>query len=454
MLEEQHQENHIFFNKELYAGRILSRILYVFGLILLVGVNIRSHIAEISLFALTISNILGVTFLALAYSAQKNLHSKKLRHAAIVLISTIIVIIPMKGIGFQAAIFSTFSIVPFLATFLLGYRGGILYTLLSVGLLTLAYWLHWQDLFGQKTIAFSRFIHVKVIVLNLVVVFSLIVALIYERGRNLVDQDLNQMNLALSEKRNLLREKNQELEKISQAKSEFLNNMSHELRTPLNAIIGYSEILLESTDENDPAQQRRIKDIDNILMSGHHLLNMVNDILDFSKSDSGTLNLVLGKGSVGQLVDEVVTVVDPILKTNRNNLSIRLESKAIELSTDLKRTKQILINLLSNAGKFTSRGSIILSANSIERKGISGVSFVVEDSGTGISSLDLTRIFEKFVQCHDINTQNLAGTGLGLPLTKNLVERLGGSIEVESELGHGSKFKVFIPSVTQFPKAG
>jgi signal transduction histidine kinase/CheY-like chemotaxis protein len=240
-----------------------------------------------------------------------------------------------------------------------------------------------------------------------------------------------------------LREAKEAAESASKVKSSFLANMSHELRTPLNAIIGYSEILLEdATDRGDKAS---MADLEKIQAAGKHLLGLINDILDLSKIEAGRMDVYLEHVFLTRLVDEVKTIVEPMVKKNGNRLVVDCPSDIGSLHTDLTKLKQSIINLLSNAAKFTKEGTVTLRLSRDERDGTPWVKFEVIDSGIGMTEEQMGRLFQAFTQADSSTTRNFGGTGLGLTITKHFCAMLGGSIDVKSAPGQGSTFTIQLP---------
>jgi signal transduction histidine kinase/DNA-binding response OmpR family regulator len=233
-------------------------------------------------------------------------------------------------------------------------------------------------------------------------------------------------------------------EAASRAKSTFLANMSHELRTPLNAIIGYSEILAEdASDRNDKSS---IDDLQKIQGAGRHLLGLINSILDLSKIEAGRMDAYFEQVQLGQLADEVKAMIEPMIEKFGNRLIIDCHSDIGSMRTDLTKLKQSLINLLSNAAKFTKDGEVKLAiARRRDEAGGPRVVFSVSDSGIGMTQEQMSRLFEAFSQADSSTTRNFGGTGLGLAITKRFVTMLGGTIGVTSEPGVGSIFTMDIP---------
>jgi adenylate cyclase len=240
-----------------------------------------------------------------------------------------------------------------------------------------------------------------------------------------------------------LKEAREVADKANRTKSSFLANMSHELRTPLNAIIGYSEILLE--DAIDRGDKASMGDLEKIQAAGKHLLGLINDILDLSKIEAGRMDVYLEHVFLTRLVDEVKTIVEPMMKKNGNKLLIDCPQDIGSLQTDLTKLKQSIINLLSNAAKFTKDGTVTLRLAREMREGAPWIRFEVADSGIGMSDEQMSRLFQAFTQADSSTTRNFGGTGLGLTITRHFCAMLGGSIEVESKFGQGSTFTILLP---------
>lgn len=237
-----------------------------------------------------------------------------------------------------------------------------------------------------------------------------------------------------------IEEKRREIEIVNKHKSEFLANMSHELRTPLNAIIGFSEALLEKMfgDINEK-QEDYLKDIHS---SGQHLLSLINDILDLAKVEAGRMELDLRTFDLPAAIDNALTLIRERAMRHGIGLSVEVDSRLGELNADERKLKQILLNLLSNAVKFTPEGGKIkVSACQIPDM----VEIAVSDTGIGIALKDQATVFEEFKQVGSDYTRKAEGTGLGLALTRKLVELHGGTIRLESEPGKGSTFSFTLP---------
>jgi PAS domain S-box-containing protein len=232
-------------------------------------------------------------------------------------------------------------------------------------------------------------------------------------------------------------------EAASQAKSAFLATMSHELRTPLNAIIGLSEMLGQHTQRF--GTEKAAEPLGRILRAGRHLLNLINDLLDLSKIEAGKLELVPERFEVATLVDEVMETARPLADKNRNVLAGRVAPSVALLHTDRKRLMQILLNLLSNACKFTQDGRVELAVSMCGGSDGNWMEFVVTDTGIGITEEQLSRLFKDFTQADATTQQKFGGTGLGLAVSRRLCRMMGGDLIVTSEAGKGSAFTARLP---------
>ena len=231
-------------------------------------------------------------------------------------------------------------------------------------------------------------------------------------------------------------------EAANRAKSAFLANMSHELRTPLNAIIGYAEMLEE--DAVDTAQRA---DLQKIHSSGKHLLGLINNVLDLSKIEAGKVELHVDVFDVEQLIDEAVSTVRPLLDKNANRFELRLAAPLGVMTSDATRLRQVLLNLLSNAAKFTHQGEVILAVRREPGEHGGWLCFEVMDSGIGMSQEQLSRLFQPFVQAESNTTRLYGGTGLGLVISRRLCRVMGGDVTVDSEAGHGTRFLARLPAL-------
>ena len=236
-------------------------------------------------------------------------------------------------------------------------------------------------------------------------------------------------------------EKGRQLAEASQHKSQFLANMSHELRTPLNAIIGVSEMLREDAE----ALKQDTEPLDRVLGAGRHLLALINDILDLSKIEAGRMELQLEEFALAPLIDNVVKTIEPLAAKNNNQLVVRCDAAIGSLHADQMRLRQALLNLMSNANKFTERGTITVDARHGQENGRDWVTIAVADTGIGMTREQMGKLFQEFSQADASTTRKYGGTGLGLAISKRFCQMMGGDITVESEPGKGSVFTVRLP---------
>ncbi|MBA6413761.1 HAMP domain-containing histidine kinase [Parahaliea sp. F7430] len=256
----------------------------------------------------------------------------------------------------------------------------------------------------------------------------------------------NDMSDKLRNAINDVRQAKESADEANAAKSIFLANVSHELRTPLNAIIGYSEMLqdeLEDGTEIDRAQFQN--DLEKIVLSGRQLLSLINDILDLSKIETGKMSLYCEDFSPTEVLQQVCDSMEPLLKERGNSLHLEGLEQVPTLYNDATKFRQIFLNLLSNASKFTDGGDIKLSARAA--KGRPGwLEFKVSDNGIGMSQEQQAKVFDAFVQADSSTSANYGGTGLGLAICRDYCNLMGGSITVSSKPGEGSSFTVALPS--------
>jgi signal transduction histidine kinase/CheY-like chemotaxis protein len=231
-------------------------------------------------------------------------------------------------------------------------------------------------------------------------------------------------------------------EEANKTKSAFLANMSHELRTPLNAIIGYSEMLQE--DAIDKGDEEPVEDLRKIEGAGRHLLGLINDILDLSKIEAGKMEVFIEKVEIAPLVNEVISIVQPLADRNGNQLELICAADVGPFRSDETKVKQCLLNLMSNANKFTSNGRVTLT---VQREADRCVVFRVSDTGLGMTQDQLGRLFQAFTQADASTTKRFGGTGLGLAITRHFCRALGGDIAVESAPGAGSTFTIRLPDL-------
>jgi signal transduction histidine kinase/ActR/RegA family two-component response regulator len=259
--------------------------------------------------------------------------------------------------------------------------------------------------------------------------------------------DLQRNGALLEERTHQLELARDAAEAANSSKSQFLANMSHELRTPLNAIIGYSDLLIEEAE--DLEAQDLVPDLEKIRSSGKHLLGLINDVLDLSKIEAGKMEISLETFDVGEVVSAAVAMVRPLIEKNTNTLRLAVDPGLGSMHADLTRVRQILLNLLSNASKFTERGTITLVASRELDDGRHWIVFEVHDTGIGMTPAQRERLFQPFTQADPSTTRKYGGTGLGLSITKRFCELMNGTIGVTSKAGEGSVFTVRLPVEVQ-----
>ena len=234
-----------------------------------------------------------------------------------------------------------------------------------------------------------------------------------------------------------------EAERASAAKAEFLAKMSHELRTPLHAVIGYSEILIENAQDEGDVES--IKDLNKILSAGQHLLKLVNEILDLSKIEAGKMELDLQEVVLADLLKEVVTEAEPMAAKNGNTISCKIDPNIGSPFCDGGKLRNVLVQLVDNAVKFTQNGRVEVVAERQPDEGADNLEIHVIDTGIGISPDQIFGVFDKFTVGDDSSTSKYGGTGLGLTLSQKFCRLMGGDVLVESTIGQGSRFTVRIP---------
>jgi signal transduction histidine kinase len=251
--------------------------------------------------------------------------------------------------------------------------------------------------------------------------------------------ELMQANQALESARDLALEANR-------AKDAFLAVMSHELRTPLNAIIGYCDYWLGEAEEHTTAEM--LDDMRKMHVSGKHLLTLINDILDLAKIQAGKISLELSDFEIDKLLIELEEWVQPLVRKNSNTLTVEAEEELGTMRADRTRVRQVLLNLLSNAAKFTQSGAIRLQVHRQSAAGRDEIVFRVSDTGVGMKPEDVRKLFrESFFQADSSSTRKHEGTGLGLVICHKLCKLMGGDVTVQSTLGAGTTFTVRLPAV-------
>jgi signal transduction histidine kinase len=239
-----------------------------------------------------------------------------------------------------------------------------------------------------------------------------------------------------------IQDKNRQLAEASQNKSQFLSSMSHELRTPLNAIIGLTEMMVSNAARF--GTEKALEPLRRVNAAGTHLLSLINEILDLSKIEAGKLELNLEPVNLPRLIDEVIGTAGQLAEKNKNRLIVEAQEKVGALNADPMRLKQILLNLLSNACKFTKEGEVALRVRKVA-DGRDWVELAVADSGIGMTAEQQAKLFQDFTQADSLTARRYGGTGLGLAISRKLARMIGGDVTVASEAGKGSVFTVRLP---------
>jgi len=271
-----------------------------------------------------------------------------------------------------------------------------------------------------------------------------------QNNQSILESEVDSATKQLRDAMELVETRNQELqstidlvEKANTTKSSFLANMSHELRTPLNAVIGYSEMLAE--DLEDSQSSDLVGDVNKIHTAGIHLLSLVNDILDLSKIEAGKLELSLTDIDLNSVINESITTIMPAAKNNDNEIIVNLLDPPENIHSDGIRLKQVILNIINNAVKFTNKGKIFITLKPDTYLDNEVFYIEVKDTGIGIKPELIDKLFQPFYQADESATRKFGGTGLGLALSKQLIEGLGGDIKVESVINQGSTFTIRLP---------
>lgn len=311
----------------------------------------------------------------------------------------------------------------------------------------------YQDFLARMNVLYIAFGIISLVLAVVVVGFA------WERFRHQahLQESNDRLEEANQELEARVQERTAQLEKASEAKSEFLAKMSHELRTPLNAIIGYTEMLQEEAEEQ--GREEFVPDLRKIEGAGRHLLALINDILDISKIEAGKMDLFLETFDIKPMVRDVVATVTPLAEHQSNRLEVHCPDDVGVMRADLTKVRQVLLNLLSNACKFTKDGVVTLRVARERQSGNDWTTFEVGDSGIGMTGAQMANLFQPFAQGDASTSRDFGGTGLGLAISQKFCQMMGGNIEVQSLVGHGSTFTAWLPGTViehetaQFPSA-
>jgi signal transduction histidine kinase len=249
---------------------------------------------------------------------------------------------------------------------------------------------------------------------------------------------------------NEIQDTSRQLAEANQHKSQFLGNMSHELRTPLNAIIGLTDMMV-----GNPARfgtEKVLEPLRRVLGAGRHLLTLINDILDLSKIEAWRMELNLASFSLAPVIDEVVKTIEPLVAKNGNQVAVHCDGEIGTMRADQMRLRQALLNLMSNANKFTERGTITIDARHRQENGDDWITLAVTDTGIGMTPEQMGKLFQEFSQASSSTASKYGGTGLGLVISRRFCQMMGGDITVASEPGRGSTFTIRLPRMVEVPK--
>jgi signal transduction histidine kinase/DNA-binding response OmpR family regulator len=274
---------------------------------------------------------------------------------------------------------------------------------------------------------------------GLILLVLLLAAAVLSIRLSVLAMEAQSSRRAAEQARELAEHAKEAAEEANKTKSAFLANMSHELRTPMNAIIGYSEMLIEDAADMEPDEM--VADLKKIHSSGKHLLSLINDVLDISKIEAGKMDLFLEEFDISQMIHDVTVTITPLFEKNSNRLNLQIGENLGTMFADLTKLRQTLLNLLSNATKFTENGTITLQATTDNKM----LRIQVSDTGIGMTEEQMGKLFQAFTQADSSTTRKYGGTGLGLVISRSFCRMMGGDISVSSRIGEGSCFTVELP---------
>ncbi|RXK56737.1 response regulator [Oleiharenicola lentus] len=269
-----------------------------------------------------------------------------------------------------------------------------------------------------------------------------------EGAKDQLEEANRTLEARVEDRTKLLAKAVKDAEEASKAKSSFLAKMSHELRTPLNAIIGYSEMLRE--DAVDEGNTRTAEDLDKVLNAARHLLGLINDVLDISKIEAGKMELFLENFEISKIVNEVIATAQPLIAKKGNTLALDCPPDIGTMHADATKLRQMLLNLMSNASKFTEKGTITLQVRRVDDD--ESIEYAVKDTGIGMTPEQLSRLFQAFSQADASTASKYGGTGLGLAISKQFAQMMNGDITVTSTAGVGSTFTIRLPATVAAKK--
>lgn len=432
---------------------ILLQVEVFLGLLVLIPSVLHALINEI--YPVIIIDVIMYACIVFLFLCKKlSTRTKTVGSMLIVYILSVslVVILGKEGPGLVWMILT-----PLLASFFYGNKGAayanliLFFTLVALSFHVVAYP---TTISNYENYALSSFILNSISFMVVSIILSFIISETIRTIENSLNTEkelshnLTDNNLLLAKAIHQLEKEKDRAEESDRLKSSFLANMSHEIRTPLNAILGFSELL---NDTNIKIEQRKNYEII-IRSSGEQLLQIVEDILDISKIESNQLKIFIQPADINKALSEVHEIAQNKLKSLQKNIEVELEMTNqvanLLIETDQLRLKQVLQNLVGNALKFTDKGAIIIGYNLVNNK--QDIEFYVKDTGHGVPEKDHVRIFERFYQSENKNLNS--GNGLGLSISRGLVELLGGKIWVESNIGKGSIFKFTIPNKPAKPQ--